>query len=547
MISPTDARRDSLQAWRETVFNSVIRGVAFAGIIAYLLGLAIAYENLTAKFFFSYTAAFLWVMITAFLTRIPAVVRAYNFSIILFVLGILSSIEKAAIGDGRIWLFLSIVATVIFLGRRAGWIFTIVSVIAWGVIGYFFTSSALPTPVVEQFSFSIWSGTTLTLLIAGVITVLSVGALLNNLGTTIQESLALAEKSEGQSAELEIQRKNLEERSATLEASVNISRHLAALSTAQDIFKEAPELLQDGYSLHCAAVFVLEENNLLRLESSLGWKEQALLKDEYILSIDEGITGLAVREARAYSDNSSSETLRTVLPETRSFSAIPLRGRNKVTGVIVLQSTESDFFDAEKVTTLQALADQMAVLIENATLLREKESALEAERRAYGEITQAAWGNFLQSQSYRGYQRDRKGLSVISEDEILSPSEGAEKENVPISIRGKVVGYISAQKPDNRAWTISEKELLSTLAARFENALDSARLYEETQRRATQEHLVSQASTRMRERLNIDAVLQAAAQELHKAIGDAAKTEVWIAPQDDSDGKSNNGSEGLDS
>ncbi len=547
MISPTDKRRDSLQSWRETVFNSVIRGVAFAGIIAYILGLAFAYENLTAQFFFSYTAAFLWVMITAFLTRIPAVIRAYNFSIILFVLGILSSIEKAAIGDGRIWLFLSIVATVIFLGRRAGWVFTIVSVIAWGVIGYFFTSSTLPIPVVEQFSFSIWSGTTLTLLIAGVITVLSVGALLNNLGTTIQESLALAEKSEEQSAELEKQRKNLEDRSATLEASVNISRRLAALSTAQDIFREAPELLQEGYSLQCAAVFVLEKNNLLRLESSLGWKDQALLKDEYVLSIDEGITGLAVREARAYSDNSSSETLRTILPETRSFSAIPLRGRNKVTGVIVLQSTELDFFDAEKVTTLQALADQMAVLIENAILLREKESALEAERRAYGEVTQAAWGNFLQSQDYRGYQRDKKGLSVISENEVLSLSEGAEKENVPISIRGKVVGYISAQKPDNRAWTVSEKELLGTLAARLENALDSARLYEESQRRATRERLVSQASTRMRERLNIDAVLQAAAQELHKAIGGAAKTEVWIAPQDDSEGKSNNGSEGLDS
>ncbi len=451
MISPTPERKSSLQIWRETVFNRVIKAVAVAGIIAYVLGLGAALGDLTARFFFSYTAAFLWIMITAFVTRIPTVVRAYNFSIILFVLGILSSIEKAAIGDGRVWLFLSVVSTVIFLGRRAGWVFSFFAVLAWGLIGYFFISSTLPQPVVAQFSFSIWSGTTLTLLIAGVITVLSIGALLQNLGETLQESLALTAKSEEQSIELEKQRRSLEERSRTLEASVKISRRLASLSNAQDIFLEATKLLQEGFSLHCAAIFVLEKNNLLRLESSLGWNEQAALAGEYVLSIDAGITGLAVRERRAYSNSDTHETLRTILPETRSFAAIPLRGRDAVTGVIVLQSTELDFFDPEKVTTLQSLTDQMAVLIENASLLQEKESALEAERRAYGEITQAAWDEFVRSQTYRGYQRDKSGLSVISAETALASSEGVDEERVPIRIRGKVVGYINAQKPDKRA------------------------------------------------------------------------------------------------
>ncbi|MBT3315734.1 MAG: GAF domain-containing protein [Anaerolineae bacterium] len=530
MISPAPENKNILEIWRATVFNNIIRGVAVAGIVAYVFGVGLAYKNLTLEFFISYTFAFLWVILTAFMTRIPTVYRAYSFTIILFVLGVLTSIERAAIGDGRIWLFLSVVFASIFLGRRASWVFTILAVFVWGMIGYFFNTSLLTVPEINQISFSIWSGTTLTLLIAGAITILTMGALLSNLGKTISESYFLARKSEEQNEELKQQRQSLEKYSSALEASVIISRHLSTLATVQEIFSEAPELLQEGYALNCAAIFVLEEDRLLRLESSIGWKEQAFLTDEYVLSVDEGITGLAVREGKAYSNSTSTERLRTTLAETRSFAAIPLHGRNAITGVIVFQSLELDDFDAKKLTTIQSLADQIAVLLENANLLAEKESALEAERRAYGEITQTAWDAFLKSQNFGGYQRDKDGLSLVAAKAFYPSEKHQEFEQVPIKIRGKVIGYIDAQKPDKRAWTVSEKELLGTLAARLENALDSARLYEETQRRAANERLISQASSRMRERLNIEAVLQAAVQELHNAIGDAAETEVWISP-----------------
>jgi len=49
-------------------------------------------------------------------------------------------------------------------------------------------------------------------------------------------------------------------------------------------------------------------------------------------------------------------------------------------------------------------------------------------------------------------------------------------------------------------------------------ALDSARLFEETQERAERERLVGDLTSRMRASLDIDTVLQTAAQEIRRAL-----------------------------
>jgi GAF domain-containing protein len=50
-------------------------------------------------------------------------------------------------------------------------------------------------------------------------------------------------------------------------------------------------------------------------------------------------------------------------------------------------------------------------------------------------------------------------------------------------------------------------------------ALDSARLYQDTQRRAVQERLVGEVTARMRETLDMETVLKTAAQEIGQKLG----------------------------
>jgi GAF domain-containing protein len=61
--------------------------------------------------------------------------------------------------------------------------------------------------------------------------------------------------------------------------------------------------------------------------------------------------------------------------------------------------------------------------------------------------------------------------------------------------------------------------MLRTLADRLTLALETARLLEEIQQRAEQEHLVGDISARVRNSTDIEKILQTTAQELGRSLG----------------------------
>jgi len=63
-----------------------------------------------------------------------------------------------------------------------------------------------------------------------------------------------------------------------------------------------------------------------------------------------------------------------------------------------------------------------------------------------------------------------------------------------------------------------QHELLETLTEQLGVALESARLYQDTQRRAAQERLVGEVTSHIRESLNIETVLKTTASEIRQAL-----------------------------
>ena len=526
---PTEKSLDALQTWREDIFDVVIRIVAITASVAYIANLLLTYKTSSAELLFAYTIAYLLILISAFASRVPTLYRIYIFIIIIFAVGVLSSLEYAAIGDGRVWIILAVFLAVVFLGQKVGLFFTIFATSVWALIGYLFIASIIPEPTVtNQFTFSTWVGITISLFAVSIIATFSISALLSKLNMSVEESQSLAKKSEEQGKELAKQHATLERRTATLDISAKISRKLASLIAHESILKQTPTLLRAEFELNSAAIFLLEPDNVLRLASSKGWNEQVYPAKDYRLSLDEDIVGLAIKEKEAYTNVNARIGLQSILPTTRAHVALPLRGRKGVVGALVLQSTTRDFFGEERVDILQIFADQAALLLDNASLLAQRESAIKAERQAYGSMTQSAWKNFLQSQNYGAYRRDEKGLSLLPAKAFVHSDEGkVECEHVPIRIRGKIIGYVDAHKPKNRAWTASEKELLHILTSRLETAMDGARLYQDSQEQAEKDRIINKTSVRMRESLDVKGVLKIAANELRENLG-IAEAEVWL-------------------
>ncbi len=100
-----------------------------------------------------------------------------------------------------------------------------------------------------------------------------------------------------------------------------------------------------------------------------------------------------------------------------------------------------------------------------------------------------------------------------------APVAQADGAAVPLVINRQVVGALGGQHPDGRPWTEEELSLIEDVTGQLAQTIESLRLFDETQRRATQERLVSAVTGRIRETLDVQTVLQTAAREIGKALG----------------------------
>ena len=107
--------------------------------------------------------------------------------------------------------------------------------------------------------------------------------------------------------------------------------------------------------------------------------------------------------------------------------------------------------------------------------------------------------------SRRGSRRE-KGATLA----ILSPRG--------IQEHGKIIGILRLRKPEGHPWSKEELTLVENLTEQLYLALENARLYSESQRRAERERLASNIVARMRTSNDPQVILQTAVQELRQAF-----------------------------
>jgi GAF domain-containing protein len=228
------------------------------------------------------------------------------------------------------------------------------------------------------------------------------------------------------------------------------------------------------------------------------------------------------------------------LPETRSEMALPLIVGGELLGALDVQSRREAAFSQEDIAVLQVLADQVAVAIDNAHLFTELQEALEATQRAYGELSRAGWASLLQEKPGWGF---RYSSSISDEARRISPVSGAWTGEmlqaaehgkvttagngtaiaVPIQIRGQVIGVLNINKSSpGQTWTADEINAMEHIADQLGQAMESARLYQDTQLRAIQEEMAREITTRIRESMRVETVLKSAVNAIGSTMGLAA-------------------------
>jgi GAF domain-containing protein len=223
------------------------------------------------------------------------------------------------------------------------------------------------------------------------------------------------------------------------------------------------------------------------------------------------------------------------LPETHSEIALPLIVRNRVIGVLDIQSKDNNAFSPDEVYTLQTMADQIALAIENARLIEESRTSIQQLENLTAENTGSIWKHRLQEQ-VKGYFYTPLGITPLTSggDENISKSEDKSIE-IPVNLRGKNIGIITLKrKPNEASWSEAEREMADRIASQIALAVENARLLEDSQRRALREQTVNEFSNRFSRSLDVDTLLQNAVRELHR-LPQVAEVTVYVNPSKEND------------
>lgn len=335
--------------------------------------------------------------------------------------------------------------------------------------------------------------------------------------------------------DLETQVENLERRARYQEATAVVARDAASALDVQELVSRAITLVDERFDFSRQGIFLVDSSgDWVVLQAISGVGVQHLMEQGYRLRVgQEGIVGHVSQTGEAYVAQNVLEDPIFVpdkgSADIRSELALPLLTRGEIIGVLSVQSQEVEAFSAEGIAVLQTLADLIAVAISNVRLLQQTQDNLDALSRAYGELSRETWIEMLRTQSKIGYYSDANSVIPIT-DEILAAriDHKLPSLEIPVEVRGHSIGTIRAHKPETAGeWTAEETALMISMAEQLNLALESARLFEDTQRRAVQEQMTSEITTRMRETLDIETVLQTATKELRNSL-DLAEVEIRL-------------------
>jgi len=356
----------------------------------------------------------------------------------------------------------------------------------------------------------------------------------------------LEERIRERTQELQMANEQAEKRATRLQAITELSETIALIHDPEILLPLIVRSISERFGYYHTGIFLLDEERnyaVLRAANSAGG--QKMLARSHRLKVGGiGLVGYVAQSGypRLALDTGADAVFfdNPDLPETRSEAALPLKVRNQVIGVLDVQSTQSSAFDDEDVETFNTLANQVAIVIQNARLLEQTRSALQS----FAQSGRHAWLEHLE-ENVPGYSYLPDGTLVPAKSEkqeqlqsmlasgqtfISDTASGSSIATlaIPVRLRDRIIGIIHVEADEsNRNFSEDEIAMVESISERAALALENARLFEEATRRAEQERVVSQVTSRISESTNFDRILQTTIQELGRTLG-ATRTFIQL-------------------
>lgn len=184
----------------------------------------------------------------------------------------------------------------------------------------------------------------------------------------------------------ETQLNQLTQLTRALETSANVSRRLSTILDPSQLMKAVVTEVQRAFSYYHAHIYLYDQaKEYLVIAGGTGEAGEAMLSSGHKLALGQGLVGkAAVTNAPVLVPDVSKETgwlPNKLLPDTKAEAAVPIALGDQVLGVLDVQHNVIGGLNAESVTLLQSVVNQVAIALQNANLFAERRRANEEMTR----------------------------------------------------------------------------------------------------------------------------------------------------------------------
>lgn len=313
------------------------------------------------------------------------------------------------------------------------------------------------------------------------------------------------------------------ERTKLLTATNEVARVASSSLDPDKLLASVINLFTEQFGYYFAALYLLDPSEKwAELKEGTGDAGNLLKQNRHRLEVSgKSMVGGAIRDKSPRIAQIASEEKQRfenpLLPYTRSEVALPLIVGDRVLGALNVQSTKESDFGQDAIKTMQNMAGQVAIALENARLFQEAQQNIREMRAIQQQYLLAGWS----------------GISSQPEDMeygVGDESDGTSKKiEVSISLRDQILGQIKLEGNDE--WSPEQRSLVDAVAAQAAIALENARLVSESRQIALRERMLAEINSKIWSSATIDGVLQTVVKELGRRL-DASRATIELTMED---------------
>jgi GAF domain-containing protein/HAMP domain-containing protein len=313
------------------------------------------------------------------------------------------------------------------------------------------------------------------------------------------------------------------ERTKQLAATNEVGRVAASSLDPEQLLARAVPLISEQFGYYFAAIYLVDTSGKwVELREATGEAGRVLKQNHHRLEIaGKNMVGTAIRELTPRIAQVASQDRQRfenpLLPYTRSEIALPLMVGDRVLGALNVQSTRESDFGPQVIETMQNMAGQVAIALENARLFQEAQQIIKEMRAVQQQYLLQGW---------QGLSEENEKLEYRIGDE---EDEHASKLEIPISLRDQTLGQITLESQSE--WTPDQQSLVDAVATQAAIALENARLVSESRHIALRERMATEINSKIWASTTIDGVLQTVVKELGRRL-DASSATVELRIDD---------------